>query len=128
MASFNNSAIRWEDHERWFTSVLFDSQCDLLIGEDDKGPVGVLRYERQEKQATVSIYLIPGRLGRGLGAELLRAGSEWIRTYRPEVTRLIAEVQEQNEASKRTFLAAGYEPHFCVYQCEVKSSTGRAAQ
>lgn len=107
----NPAPILQVEHESWFSKVLADPERDLLIAEVNGVPVGVLRYDIQSAcQAVVSIYLVPGQSGRGLGPRILLTGERWLLASRPEVTVLQAEILRENAASARAFAEAGYLP------------------
>lgn len=95
-------------HASWFAERLRDADCVLLIGEDDGGPVGVLRYDLKGAAARVSVYLVPERHGQGLGALLLHAGHLWLAANRPQVRAIDAEVLADNHASRLAFAEVGY--------------------
>mgnify|MGYP002151021845 CR=1 FL=1 len=71
------------------------------------GFVGQYYYENGDT-GEVSIYLTPGAHGRDNGGALLRAQEEWVRCLRTPVTRLIAVVLGENDASHRLFARNGY--------------------
>ncbi|UCE31405.1 MAG: UDP-2,4-diacetamido-2,4,6-trideoxy-beta-L-altropyranose hydrolase [Burkholderiales bacterium] len=102
------AAIDAESHRRWLSEALANPRRELLIGVLEGTPLGVLRYDLDRHEAEVSIYLEPGREGRGLGAALLAAGERWLAARHPEVEWLVAEVIEENAASLRLFAGAGY--------------------
>jgi UDP-2,4-diacetamido-2,4,6-trideoxy-beta-L-altropyranose hydrolase len=77
--------------------------------------VGVLRYDLEQERAIVSINLAPEWRGRGLGAQLLRSGTEWMRRYHPTVREIRAEVLHQNMASHAVFVGAGYVLYCSTY-------------
>jgi UDP-2,4-diacetamido-2,4,6-trideoxy-beta-L-altropyranose hydrolase len=95
-------------HLEWFYKAIRDDTRVMLIGEDEAGPFGVLRYDLESRGALVSIYLDPERRGRGLGAALLSAGEGWMLGRRPDVVRFRAEVQHDNAPSRRLFAGAGF--------------------
>jgi RimJ/RimL family protein N-acetyltransferase len=70
--------------------------------------VGVLRYDVRGAAARVSVYLVPGRHGEGLGALLLHAGHRWLAEHRPAVHFVEADVLADNPASQLAFVEAGY--------------------
>lgn len=100
--------IPLEEHERWFARVLADAATALLVAEDGQGPVGVLRYDVRGGEAAVSVYLVPGKAGRGWGAALLRAGTNWMQEHHPRVKRLRAQISPDNARSLTAFATAGY--------------------
>lgn len=108
--SLNATIIALPDHQKWFSDVLKSSDQDLLIGEADGAPVGVLRFDHRETAATISVYLVPNRAGRGEGTQLLHAGSRWLAEFRLSAKAIDAEILYENKASRRAFAAAGYLP------------------
>ena len=111
-------------HARWFASVLADPDRHLLVAEDSQGPCGVLRFDVSRGAARISIYVVPKRIGHGIGAALLSAGERWLAARHPEVTTLCADVRAANLASARLFASAGYQARDSSY---VKTVTGREA-
>jgi UDP-2,4-diacetamido-2,4,6-trideoxy-beta-L-altropyranose hydrolase len=110
------SPISRADHVRWLASTLADDRCALLIAEQAGEAVGVLRYDINKNEATVSIYLVPGKTGQGHGVQILLEGDRWLARNRPAVRCLHAEVLTSNEASVRAFTEAGYEPGLFTYR------------
>ena len=108
--------IRREDHFAWLAKTLASKHRDLLIGETDQGPIGVVRFDREGKRAEVAIYLVPGREGKGAGSDLLNAALLWLDRNRPETQVVEAEILEDNHASHHTFLTAGFQPFARTYR------------
>jgi RimJ/RimL family protein N-acetyltransferase len=106
--SFQDREITLPEHRAWYARCLEDPTRALLIGEVGGAPIGVLRYDLDRAVATVSIYLVPGKLARGLGTSLLEAGTAWMREHQPGVRTLSAAVQPGNPASQGAFRKAGY--------------------
>ena len=106
--SLDPAEIAWDTHERWFTAVLTDPNRELLIAEQRGQPVGVLRYDIEAGRAHISVYLVPGLAGQGLGARLLLAGEEWLRSRHPEIGILEAQIRPSNTASLGVFQSAGF--------------------
>ncbi len=101
--------IDWESHCRWLDATLQNPQRALLMGAQDGAPVGVLRYDVAGAEALVSVYLVPQRMGQGLGAPLLVAGHEWLSSHYPQVRQLNAQIVPGNVASIKVFERAGYQ-------------------
>ena len=106
--SRNKGSIDFAAHVRWLAGVIDDPRRHLLIGWREDKPVGVLRLDENGATGEVSIYLCPGAHGKGNGSALLRALEAWTRARRPAVTRLLAEVLDDNDTSHRLFLKNGY--------------------
>jgi UDP-2,4-diacetamido-2,4,6-trideoxy-beta-L-altropyranose hydrolase len=106
--SHHSEPIAWADHCLWFEKVLADPNRVLLIGESSGQPVGVLRYDMQDSEALVSVYLDPSRLGQGYGTALLQSGLAWLSANAPQIRTALAEIHTDNPASVRAFEKAGY--------------------
>ena len=108
--SFDSEPIPWETHRRWFESKLQDEDCRILMVElSGAGPVGVVRFETEGDESTISVSVAKEFRGQGLGAETIRRGTE---TFLAETTIpcVRAFVKPDNAASLRAFEAAGYQP------------------
>lgn len=109
MVSHNTSVISLEEHNRWLAGTLGNPARRLMIGFDDIGVLGVVRFDKGPANAEVSIYLAPHRLGSGLGPNLLIAGELEMAAHWPDVTEILAEVLPTNGASRELFLSCGYQ-------------------
>jgi UDP-2,4-diacetamido-2,4,6-trideoxy-beta-L-altropyranose hydrolase len=114
--SINSDYISWEEHQRWFDSFLKDKKCELIIGEIENKPVGVIRFDIENDFAEVSIYLVPEGGFAGQGRNLLMSAERWLNINRPEIRRIHASVLAGNEASKNLFLASNYDENKICYQ------------
>lgn len=113
---FDPEPILYETHCNWYSNIICSENSFLLIGECEGAPVGVLRYDCQGSEAIISVYLVPGTKGRGIGTEMIVQGSKWIRMNCPEVLSIKADILQINLASKRAFLNAGYQEHHSTYE------------
>ncbi len=100
--------IARDEHERWFGATLADPSRRLLIARDSSGPLGVVRFDKSGNRAEISIYLVPARLGEGLGPALLAAAEAWLAKVSREVESIRAEVLPGNLASEHLFASSGY--------------------
>jgi UDP-2,4-diacetamido-2,4,6-trideoxy-beta-L-altropyranose hydrolase len=106
--SFDSAPISLQNHDRWIRKALENPERVLLMAEAAGNPVGVVRFDCKENEATISIFLDPGRMGRGLGAAVLRNAHGWLARERPEITRIFADIIHGNDASEILFREAGY--------------------
>lgn len=113
---FDPEPITLEDHRIWFHNSMNNSRRIILIGEIDSKPVGVVRYDLSGNCSLISVYLVPGRQSQGVGTELIRSGTRWLRRNRPLIRIINAEILFVNIASKRAFELAGYNEHHVTYQ------------
>ena len=113
--SRNAGLIDWQDHQRWFASVLADPEKMLLIGRRAESPVGVVRFDLQNDEAEVSIYLVPDAALFGQGRSLLQSAEQWLLTNYPKIPRIRAHVLGVNVRSQRLFVGAGYQIESSIY-------------
>jgi len=67
-----NRPVAWEEHRQWFHEFLSGRGYALRIILLDGEPIGQVRFDRRDHEVlSVSIYLIPGRTGRGYGVTAL---------------------------------------------------------
>lgn len=112
--SLQAQEIDWPSHCQWLEATLQNPLRVLLLGALNTEPVGVLRYDLSGdgggSDAWVSVYLVPQRMGQGLGVPLLRAGHAWLSAHHPQVRQLNAQIVPANQASLKVFEKAGYQP------------------
>jgi UDP-2,4-diacetamido-2,4,6-trideoxy-beta-L-altropyranose hydrolase len=113
--SRNREVINWEDHQEWLASVIADLDRFLLIGQRAGVSLGVVRFDIQDDEAEISIYLVPGMKEPGLGHDLLRSAERWLVANRPDVRNVRAQVLGSNERSHRLFLGAEYQVESACY-------------
>jgi spore coat polysaccharide biosynthesis predicted glycosyltransferase SpsG/ribosomal protein S18 acetylase RimI-like enzyme len=110
-ASRSTTAIDTETHRAWLARVLADPDRHLLVGSDDQGDVGTVRWDRVDgAEWEVSITVAPDRRGAGLAGRLLAAGEVWLADREPAVSTLLAAARADNQPSLRLFRSAGYLP------------------
>jgi UDP-2,4-diacetamido-2,4,6-trideoxy-beta-L-altropyranose hydrolase len=107
-SSRNSDPILWEDHQRWFNTVLANKKTELIIGSIGNKTVGVVRFDMEDSAAEVSIYLVPNGGFSGLGRHLLLSAEEWLKRTRPEIRIIRACVLGENKASKSLFMNSNY--------------------
>lgn len=107
--SRNTEPITWEEHQKWFTSVIDSKDRVLLIGQHDKAPVGVVRFDKQNEDAEVSIYLVPDAKHSGQGRNLLLSAEQWIKEKRPDIKCIRASILGSNKHSQSLFLGSDYQ-------------------
>ncbi len=107
-ASFDSRLLALEEHQQWLRAVLADPARHLLVAEQAGQAVAVLRYDVSGAEAEVSIFLVPGLAGQGIGTSVLQEGSRWLREHQLQVGAVRARILNSNRASRAAFLKAGY--------------------
>lgn len=99
-----------EEHTAWFTKVLGSAHLHLLfIVETLLGEaIGILRFDREKNQASVSIYLLPEFQGQGRGMHALRLGCERVFAQWNDLTSVRATVRSDNAKSLKAFREVGF--------------------
>jgi UDP-2,4-diacetamido-2,4,6-trideoxy-beta-L-altropyranose hydrolase len=113
---FNSGLISLDEHCRWLMESLKNPNRQILIAELHGRSAGVLRYDIDEWLAVISVYTVPGIKGYGIGTQIIRVGSKWLRRHFPDVYKIQAKVLPKNVVSKKAFVNAGYTEHHITYE------------
>ena len=97
---FETAPISIDEHRSWFVDALKDKMRQIYIGEIDKKPIGIARFDLQKgkKEAEVSITISPSMRGKGFGKKLLISSIDNIETQLD--IQLFARIKYNNIASK----------------------------
>jgi RimJ/RimL family protein N-acetyltransferase len=106
--SFSSEPIVWEHHLKWFQSKLNDPDCIFYVALNEEDiPVGQIRYDVKNGEATVSISLGSSFRGKGYGNEIIELSS-WKLFNILDAKSIHSYVKMGNEASVKMFLEAGF--------------------
>ena len=109
MFSGDAAVIATQDHMVWFAKHLLSETCITLIGQCEGEDCGVARFDIEGETATVSIFLAPAFMGRGIGLNLLLVAERKLVGRLPKVKSCIGRVSAGNTASASMFFSAGYD-------------------
>lgn len=114
-ASLNNGVIKWEDHEKWYLSVLKNPQVVIYIAEDipeESSPRGMCRFNLSDDtdSAEVSINLNPEHRGKGLAQSILHDAIGVFTQQHPQVLGLTATIRAENLPSMKIFVSENFVP------------------
>ncbi len=110
--SFQQESIDINQHSEWYARKLADTECLILIGEDEAGlPIGQVRFEMNTKLAEAIIGISIDTLVRGMGFSqvLLTKAIEYWFKIKPTF-KLIAEVRIDNLRSEKLFTRLDFTP------------------
>jgi len=113
--SKSNNYIHLVEHRAWFLRVLNAKDQELLIIEDSVTKLAVVRFDLKNETSEISIYLVPGEEGKGLGRLVLNCAERWLRTEYPRVKSILAVVINNNYPSHMLFLNSGYKRNETYY-------------
>lgn len=114
--SRNSDAITFDQHKKWFNVVMSDPDKHVFIGYSGDNEIGVLRFDCNYDQAEVSIYLVPGKQGKGFGVPLVLAGESWLENHCPRIRHIAADVLPENRVSNKLFEKCGYKVNMIQYR------------
>ena len=107
--SWSGGGFKYTDHESWFPNYLKDSGNLMLIAEFDGRPCCVVRFDGGLNDREVSIYMVPGFHGFGLGLQCLLLGERYLTESLSGLPcELTAQIMNANKASIKMFTRAGY--------------------
>lgn len=120
--SFNSKVINYREHCNWLKCTINDRDKLLLIGELNGSAIGVLRYDISKCDAIVSIYLVRGKYGQGMGSSLLAAGNSWLQKNATVANKVIASVLSANIASEKAFKEAGFKKENLTFTFDLSNN------
>lgn len=97
-----------EEHHRWFCATLAGAERELFLVEIDGMPAGMIRYDFDEDEAEVSLYLLPPFPGRGYGEKMFLATAPDM-MIRRGLRRITARVRKENARSLTFFRRLGFQ-------------------
>lgn len=107
--SFSSDPIPWSRHVAWFTRMLRDPDCRLLIAETPSdGPVGQVRFEPDNAGGyRIGITVGQSYRGKGLASPVITAAVRRWRLEHPHAP-LAASIKPANKASIAAFTRSGF--------------------
>lgn len=108
--SFNPLPVSQEEHDKWFSDSLGDSDRTIFIAlNSSREKIGQIRFDRKGEIAEVDVTVAPDYRGRGYGCAIIEEGSShYVETH--AVRHLVAKVKKGNTPSMRAFQKAGFKP------------------
>lgn len=114
--AFQSAAIPLATHRAWFARALADADVSMWVLLADDVPVGQVRLtfaeasavtagQRAAREALIDYSVAAAARGHGYGCAMLALVEQEL----PAGTMLVGQVKEENSASRRTFLALGYQ-------------------
>lgn len=103
-AGTQNKKISWSTHQAWFTQAIKGIETLLYIIEPK---VGVVRVDKKDDSAEISIYVLPEFQNQGRGVAAIKSATQkafdaW------GVKEIVAYILEDNKISIKSFEKSGY--------------------
>jgi UDP-2,4-diacetamido-2,4,6-trideoxy-beta-L-altropyranose hydrolase len=105
---FTENEITLDTHLHWFKEKLKDRNSFIYILSSKIENLGMIRFDIIDEIAKVSVMLGPNFLGKGLGTEIIRLGTDRFKKDGKANIKVVAEVKTTNIASLKAFAKAGY--------------------
>ncbi|MES2131546.1 MAG: UDP-2,4-diacetamido-2,4,6-trideoxy-beta-L-altropyranose hydrolase [Bacteroidota bacterium] len=105
--SYNQSAIKYDDHLKWFHGKIKDNTVCFLLFSFNTVPAGCVRIECREKENIVGITIAPEMRRKKLAGIMLKQSADYFfKTYFK--TEITAYIKKDNIPSLKSFENAGY--------------------
>ena len=110
--SHTTKIVEWEQHIDWFKNSLnSETQILLICQQNFVDKIAVVRFDIFKTRALVSINMNPSKRGKKLAKVSLIKSIEFCSKKYSSIKKLVAEVNEENIGSKKTFLGVGFEKY-----------------
>jgi len=108
--SSSRRQVSASEHRKWYNKNLINQNRPMFLIEEKGLPVGLIRFEiNNSNEADISVYLIPGKTGQGMGVLAISIGCN-ILFNNNYLTRIIAKIRADNLRSIKAFSKCG----FCI--------------
>ncbi len=107
-ASRFTKKISYEEHIDWFSKSLKNPEIKIYVALENDKRIGQIRFDKQVKEAEVSITIDPKERGKGYGSMIVKEGSKKYFQDEPNIKVLRAEIRPENSSSIRVFEKSGY--------------------
>ena len=105
--SFSSEIISLDDHVKWFKKRVTDTECIMLIFENEL-PAGQIRLQKEDEETyLIGISVDILARGKGISSKMLEMASDYFFNLFP-FKKIIAFIKEDNLPSLYSFEKAGY--------------------
>lgn len=110
--SINQDPILWENHKKWYESVLLSPRYLFLIVTNPTNQVlGQIRYELTGTTAVISISLSQSLKGKRMSQSLIEQSIKILQRDCCTIRTIVAQISKENIASIKTFEKVGFKIH-----------------
>lgn len=112
---FDTAPVSRETHEKWFREKVNDIRSAIYMVYCRENKIGSVRFENKENAIKTSVLLSPDYIGKGLGAEIIRIGTDRFIKGNSPTKPIIAEIKKENVKSIKAFQKAGFKESYVTY-------------
>jgi len=112
---FDTAPVLREIHEKWFREKVNDIRSAIYMVYYRENKIGSIRFENKENAIKTSVLLSPDYIGKGLGAEIIRIGTDRFIKEKSPTKPIIAEIKKENIQSIKAFQKAGFKESYVTY-------------
>lgn len=117
--AFSESKISYEEHKKWFESILKSKDAKQYIYICDEMPIGQVRVDIYGEKAEIDYSICLEKRHMGYGKEMIAQLKQQMRFDFPCVKTLVAKVKPENAASQKVFLENGYKEIYHCFELEI---------
>lgn len=122
-SSFISKKISLEDHKKWFSSKLSDSNTLFFVSDIGKSITGQIRAELSNNKALLSISVSKKYRKHHIGYNLVSYLINSIRSNKPKIKMIVAQMNVNNISSINFFKSLGFK-----YSKEIKVNGKKAKE
>jgi UDP-2,4-diacetamido-2,4,6-trideoxy-beta-L-altropyranose hydrolase len=108
-SSFDSNVISPAQHQMWFSEKFGSPDTLMFIFENQRKPTGLVRLEKDKDRVELSYLIAPRERGKGLASKMLDMAISQKRKIWGS-REVFASIVDDNIASKKALLAAGFSP------------------
>ena len=115
-SAFHTKEISYEEHKKWFRSMMNDNDVLQYIYEVDGKPVGQIRVNKIHEIGEIDYSIASEERSLGYGNRIVKLLIEKMKMEHPEVVQLRARVKAENIVSQRIFQKNNFEIQYLEFQ------------
>lgn len=117
--AFNTKPILFEEHKKWFSKLINDTNQVQYIFMKDDIPIGQIRFTIEDEKAYIDYSIAPEMRGKGYGKNMLSLACKIISDHFHSVKVLVGQVKKGNIASEKCFEDCGYNEVFKQFELKL---------
>ena len=109
--SFDSDVVTFSTHNKWFENSLHNKNRYLLIVEEERRKISVVRFDIKKEKSTaeISINFNPLERGKRFSSTVISKSISYFNIINNKrIKTIIAKIKENNIASKRSFMKCGF--------------------